>query len=180
MATTPLAMTRIKSSRIPRSIVSLSGGNTRRKHFALHWSARRARHAACSEERPDRNSFKVREFTPHDLPLRFGRLNLAQTDAFNRQNRANGISGMTRHPYPDMPRTCQIRGECPQAIMRDAVIGFLPGAGKPVSCPAKSSKGDWKRCAGSRDIQRGSRSWLVQSIRPQWCAWSHFDPGSRT
>jgi hypothetical protein len=38
---------------------------------------------------------KVREFIPHDSRLRFGRLNHAQTDAFNRQNRTTGISEIT-------------------------------------------------------------------------------------
>ena len=37
------------------------------------------------------NPFKVRQFIPHDLKLRFGRLNHVQTDAFNRQNRTTGF-----------------------------------------------------------------------------------------
>src|SRR5260370_42594044 len=41
------------------------------------------------KERSDGSPFKVREFIPHDSRLRFGDLNHAQTDAFNRQMRNN-------------------------------------------------------------------------------------------
>jgi hypothetical protein len=48
------------------------------------------------KDRPDGSPFKVREFIPHDSRPWFGRLDHAQTDAFNRKN---GQSAFPRLPY---------------------------------------------------------------------------------